>query len=186
MNHGGRRPHAGRKKGSGRYGEPTKAMRVPVSRVEEILKLIQLPPNKTSPSALERPIDDHYWRPLYDALLSSFFAIPRLEPTELFNLNAWLLPYPERMAFVRVPDASMSGQGIDEGALLIVDRHLLLTPDCIIAAFVKGELVIRRVIGDKEGLLLAAANPLYAPIPLTGNIDVILVGAVTTVIQRQD
>jgi hypothetical protein len=38
---GGRRKGAGRLKGSGRYGKPTVAVRVPVSRAERILHFIE-------------------------------------------------------------------------------------------------------------------------------------------------
>ena len=36
MSHGGKRKGAGRPKGLGRYGESTKPIRIPVSRVEEV------------------------------------------------------------------------------------------------------------------------------------------------------
>lgn len=40
MSRGGARPGAGRPKGQGPHGEPTKPIRIPVSMVEEVLELI--------------------------------------------------------------------------------------------------------------------------------------------------
>ena len=40
--HGGKREGAGRKVGTGKYGEPTKAMRVPASLVKDVKDFIQL------------------------------------------------------------------------------------------------------------------------------------------------
>jgi DNA polymerase V len=184
MNHGGKRPHAGRKKGSGRYGEPTRAMRVPISRVEEILRLLQSPLEKRTHIVSEPTLEDLYWRPLYDAAISFPVPIPHPEPAEKFNLNTYLLPHPERMAFVRAPDRAMRGSGIDEGDILIVDTHRPLISGCLIAAIVNDELLIRRVMNDKEELLLIAANSLYLPLHLSGDIYFMLLGVVKTVVRE--
>ncbi len=45
MPRGGKRAGAGRPKGSGKYKEPTKPLRVPISKLSLIEKLIKLPIN---------------------------------------------------------------------------------------------------------------------------------------------
>ena len=39
-NHGGKRDGAGRPKGSNRYGEPTRPVRIPESQVERVLRFV--------------------------------------------------------------------------------------------------------------------------------------------------
>jgi len=44
---GGAQPGAGRPKGQGRYGEPTQAIRIPISMVEKVTELIPDPSIKS-------------------------------------------------------------------------------------------------------------------------------------------
>lgn len=41
MARGGKRKGAGRPKNSGKWGEPTRAVRLPVSKIEKILKILE-------------------------------------------------------------------------------------------------------------------------------------------------
>ena len=41
-NHGGKREGAGRKAGTGKYGEPTRAMRVPESLIKDVKEFVRL------------------------------------------------------------------------------------------------------------------------------------------------
>lgn len=41
MSRGGKRKGAGRPKGSGKYGEPTKTVRLPISLIDEVMEYIQ-------------------------------------------------------------------------------------------------------------------------------------------------
>jgi DNA polymerase V len=184
MNHGGARPNAGRKQGSGRYGEPTKAIRVPLSRVDEILRLLQSTPPKNPPVLTEAPLDNLFWRPLYTTSMAEPASFPHAEPLEMFNLNTYLTPHPERMVFIRIADPAMSGTGIDEGDILIVDQSLPLTSSRIVCAFVNDELLVRRLINDKGVLLLIADNPLYPPSAIVGDVHFTFLGIATIVIHE--
>ncbi|QUS40671.1 hypothetical protein RPMA_18915 [Tardiphaga alba] len=52
---GGRRPGAGRPRASGRYGEPTLPVRIPISLILPVRRLLELGPRKLA------LIDMHQW-----------------------------------------------------------------------------------------------------------------------------
>ncbi|WBV64272.1 hypothetical protein PGH43_06395 [Legionella pneumophila 130b] len=41
MSHGGARAGAGRPRGQGKYGESTKSVRIPESRIQDVMKYLQ-------------------------------------------------------------------------------------------------------------------------------------------------
>ena len=95
------------------------------------------------------------------------------------------MPHPERLLFDSDPDRSIRDAGIDEGDMLIVDIHRPLSSGCLIAAIINEELLVREVLHDKEGLILAAANPLYSTMHITEEMNFTLLGVVRVVVRER-
>src|SRR5687767_793239 len=110
MTRGGRRIGAGRKVGSGQYGETTKVMRIPQSRIEEVKTILQFP-HKIKPEPGQTKISDIFLaaphrfnpQPLYTTMVSAGLPLPTDDYSDgKLDLNEHLLQNPETTFFVRV------------------------------------------------------------------------------------
>jgi DNA polymerase V len=167
MPRGGRRAGAGRPLGSGRFGEPSIVMRVPVSRVSNVYDLVQ----------------NIYKRPLYQSAVPAGFPSPAdSETEEMLDLNERLVKHPAATFFVRVSGSSMIRAGIHHDDILIVDRSLEPVPGKIVVAAINGELTVKRLVKEGEAVQLIAENDGYPPITVSESSDLRIWGVVTTVV----
>jgi DNA polymerase V len=167
MSHGGKRPGAGRPKGS--VKEQTRPVRIPVSRIKAVKQLISGELNLKLPLYLSRvragfpsPADD--------------FIEDRLD------LNDYLIKHPSATFLVRAEGDSMLNAGIHDGDVLIVDKSLEPAHGKIVIAAIDGELTVKRLY-RKEGVVkLQAENPSYPDIDITEAQETVIWGIVTNVI----
>ncbi|HET9843461.1 MAG TPA: S24 family peptidase, partial [Gammaproteobacteria bacterium] len=127
---GGRREGAGRPKGTGKYGEPTMAIRVPESWGIKIQSLLQVKQkDKHLASAL---VVSDIWQPrfqsetalpLFTHKIAAGFPSPAEDHIEAsLDLNEYLIEHPAATFYVRVEGESMVNAGIYPNDILIVDR----------------------------------------------------------------
>ena len=170
--HGGARPGSGRPKGQGKYGEPTKSIRVPVSRLEDIKALIDN----------EEP---EYQLPLYGSVVKAGFPSPADDYIETkLDLNSHLIKHPAATFFVRASGESMINAGIQSGDILIVDRSIEASHNKIVIAAIDGELTVKRLSKRNHQVQLVAENPQFKPIDITEEQDLVIWGVVTHVIHQ--
>lgn len=170
--HGGKREGAGRPKGRNRYGESTKAIRVPLSRFDEIKTLLQQSP-------------DSYQLPLYTSKVQAGFPSPADDYIEThLDLNHYLIKHPAATFFVIASGDSMTGAGIQSGDMLIVDKSLDAAHGKIIIAAIDGELTVKRLVHKEGRVQLLPENHHYPPIDITGEQDLVIWGVVTHVIHQ--
>lgn len=100
------------------------------------------------------------------------------------DLNEYLVKNKASTFFVRVSGASMKNAGIQENDILVVDRSLPVQTNQIVIAAVNGELTVKRFKKDKKGIYLEAENPLYAPIHLREEEELLIWGVVTSIIRK--
>lgn len=192
---GGRRTGAGRKPGSGRYGEDTKVMRIPVSCVGDVKKmLLEFPriakpePGRTKIEAFFRP--DLQAAPNERALFATRVAAGMPAPAEedytegVLDLNSHLMRNPETTFFVRVSGDSMIDAGIHPEDLLVVDRGLRPSSGKVVIAVINGELTVKRLFKERNKLYLMPENPNYPAIEITEAMDFMIWGVVTNVIHE--
>ena len=167
MPRGGRRAGAGRPLGSGRFGEPTTAMRVPISQI----------------SAVHDTIQKKFRLPLYRSSVAAGFPSPADSDMEgMIDLNEWLILHPAATFFVRVSGLSMIRAGIHHDDILIVDRSLQPTHGKIVVAAINGELTVKRLVQEENTVRLVAENDGYPPIDISEESDFRIWGVVTTVV----
>ncbi|WP_422102020.1 LexA family protein [Vreelandella sp.] len=84
------------------------------------------------------------------------------------DLVAHLVQHPSATYYLRAKGSSMTGAGIYNGDLLIVDRSLEPKNGHIVIMSVDGELTCKKlgIIGNRHYLI--ASNPEFRPIPLEG------------------
>ncbi len=99
------------------------------------------------------------------------------------DLNDLLAPHPEACFLLRVRGRSMSGAGIDDGDVLVVDRALEPSHGRIVIAVVDGEFTVKRLYKQGPAVRLEAAHADYPPIELRDGQELQVWGVVTRVIK---
>lgn len=170
MAHGGARVGAGRPRGQGKFGEATKSVRIPVSRVADVMQYL-----KTNREAARIP--------LYASSVKAGFPSPADDFIEQYlDLNDHLIKHPAATFFVRASGESMINAGIYSGDMLVVDRSIEAVHGHVVIAAVNGELTVKRLSRQQGKTRLLAENPEFAAIELTSDQDVVIWGVVTHVI----
>lgn len=165
---GGKRNGSGRPKGSGKYGEPTVAMRIPKSEAQAVLQWIE---NK------------HYRLPFYQDAIAAGVPTPASdEIAEKLDLNQLLVKKSASTFLLKVSGCSMIDAAIFDGDLLIVDRSLRPTDGKIVIASVDGELTVKRLSLEKNRVRLLAENRAFHPIEITEESHFQIFGVVVYVI----
>ncbi len=161
----------GRPIGSGKYGEPTKALRLPVSLIGQI------------DSFVERR---GFVFPLYSNKIQAGFPSPADDevPFEPYDLGAKLIPNPAATFFIRVTGESMRDAGIFPDDVLIVDRSLEAQNGDVVVAAINGEFTVKRLYRSARKVELRPENPKFRPIVIADDTDFIIWGVVKTVIHN--
>lgn len=168
MSRGGARKGAGRPKGLGKYGESTKAVRLPLSVIPQLEKLI----HKT------------FLLPLYATKVSAGFPSPAEDYISArLDLNEYLIKHPASTFLVRATGTSMINAGIHENDILIVDRSLTPVHGKIVIVAIDGQLTVKKLHKKKNGkYILMAENPNYPPIEIKEDQETFIWGVVTQVL----
>jgi DNA polymerase V len=83
---------------------------------------------------------------------------------ERLDLNRELVRNPASTFFARVSGASMSGAGIDDGDLLVVDKSVEPYDGCVAVCYLDGEFTLKKVEMHEGRVRLMPANERYKPI----------------------
>lgn len=173
MVRGGKRVGAGRKSGSGKYGESTIPVRVPESRVEDVRAF------------LEQTAAATYSLPVFTSRVQAGDPSPADDHADLhLNLNDHLVRNPDSTFCVRVAGESMRDAGIFDGDLLVVDRALPATNGKVVVAVVDGALTVKRLESKSGKLRLLPENSDFTPIEIGEDTAFSIWGVVTSVIHQ--
>ena len=175
---GGKRQGAGRPPGTGRYGEPTKAIRVPQSLISSVQLLLASEDPKAMLSSPSTKL------PLYGHKVAAGFLSPADDHTDtLLDLNEYLIKNPSATFYVRVEGDSMLGAGIHPNDLLVVDRGVTPQSGHVVIAAVNAELTVKRLSIDRSNqITLLPENDQYPVISIREGMDFLIWGVVTNVI----
>ena len=186
-----RRPGAGRKPGSTKYGEPTRVIRLPESlhRQATMLLAARLAPKPGDTIAdIARPLSGApvSKRPLFLSQVAAGFPSPADDHVEQrLDLNQYMIQHDAATYFVRVKGDSMIDAGIRDNDVLVVDRSLAARPGCIVVAVVNGELTVKTLGRTKTGQpLLEPANTRYAAIEIRDGMSFEVWGVVTGAVRK--
>lgn len=101
------------------------------------------------------------------------------------SLDDRLVDHPDTTFLIRVAGGSMTGAGIFDGDLLIVDRSLEPEDGDVVIAVLDGDMTVKRLACDAHGRYLHAENPRYPDIRPAPDGESLIWGAVTGSIHRQ-
>ncbi len=181
--HGGARSGAGRPKGSGKYKEPTKAIRVPEGSITYIKEFLESYPDVTQlGSPPKKPQVSNITRleiPLFSSTVAAGFPSPAEDHVEdTLDLNEYMVQRPDSTFMLRVEGESMKNAGIMPNDILVVDRSLKATHKKIVIAAIDGELTVKRLYHRGGLVKLLPENPAYPEIELESEADLLIWGVV--------
>ena len=121
--------------------------------------------------------------PVFSARITAGFPSPAADYEEgKLDLNKYLIKNPPATFIVRVAGDSMTGAGIHEGDLLIVDRSIEPKNNHVIIAVINGQLTVKRLKIKRGILSLEPENDNYPIQNITTGMEFEVWGVVTNVI----
>lgn len=160
----------GRPVGTGKYGETTKVVRIPLSMVESVLDFVARKGLRVR---------------LYDVRVQAGFPSPAFDaPFETLDVAQYLVPNPASTFFVKVTGESMRDAGIFPDDVLIVDRSEEPRNGDVVVAAVDGEFTVKRLYKTGQEVELRPENRRFAPIKITEETNLIVWGVVKKVIHN--
>jgi len=193
---GGLRIGAGRKVGTGKFGEPTSVVRVPTSQapvIKDFLAAYQRKRLRTDLDAVgefELPSLDAapMALPLFSSKVSAGLPDPADEHVETrLDPSEFLIDKKDSTFFVTIQGHSMIDAGLLPGDKAVVDRSKLASVGDIVLAVLDGEFTIKILSRHKSGaprLLPANSTGDYAPIEITEEMQFEIWGVVTGSFRR--
>jgi DNA polymerase V len=191
MGRGGKRPGAGRPPGTGKYGEPTKAVRLPMSLADQVTEILESwhargksPQLELEIKRIGQPLNDSQSRlPVYLEAVAAGSPTPATDYVdEELDLYDHLTQHPDQTFCVRVNGDSMIGAGIHPHDLLIVDAALEPKNGSVAISVVNGEVTVKRLQWKGDLLFLVPENSNYQPLEITEDMNFQVLGVVTNVI----
>ncbi|MBO7382280.1 MAG: translesion error-prone DNA polymerase V autoproteolytic subunit [Muribaculaceae bacterium] len=104
--------------------------------------------------------------------------------SESIDLNTELIAHPAATFYGRVIGDSMSGEGIEEGDILVIDKSLEPANGDLAVCQVDGEFTLTRLNIQQDRILLMPSSPNYQPIVVTEENQFMIWGIVTYTIKR--
>jgi DNA polymerase V len=121
--------------------------------------------------------------PLYGHKVSAGFLSVADDYVEgRLDLNQLLVRNRSATFFLRVKGDSMTGAGIHDGDIIVVDRSLEPVDRAVVVAVVDGELTVKRLRLRNGSAELHAENPKYALIRLQEGQELTIWGVVTSAV----
>lgn len=107
--------------------------------------------------------------------------------TDSIDLNKELVLHPATTFYARAVGYSMTGFGISDGDLLVIDKSIEPVDGDIVVAFIDGEFTLKKIMKDENecNLWLVPGNEDYPPIKITEENDFIVWGVLTYNIKKQ-
>ena len=183
---GGFRLGAGRKPGSGLYGEETKVMRVPRSSVSNIKKYINLS-RANNVEEISLAYKETTYNPLFlfEHKVPAGFPSPADDHIEKrLDLNEYLIKKSDTTFFVKIKGDSMIDASINDGDIVIIDRSMQAKIGDIVLASVDGNFTIKTLSKYKLKPRLLPANEKYKPIEINEDTQFELWGVVTGAVRK--
>ena len=101
---------------------------------------------------------------------------------ERLDLNRLVTRHPQATFFMRASGNALAEAGIRSGDILVVDRALKITDNCLVVAAAHGELIVRRVNRGSGRLRLLPADERLSPLESNQGEPVTIWGVVTHVL----
>lgn len=123
--------------------------------------------------------------PLILHKISAGFPSPAADYVEKsLDLNTFMVQHKEASFFFRVLGESMSGAGILDDDIVLVDRSLNAGHGDIVLAVIDGEYTLKKLFKKWGRVELHPENPVYSPIILSDGNELQIWGVVVGVVRK--
>lgn len=189
-NHGGKRAGSGPKQSPGPYGEGTKVMRIPISRINDVRRYLSRAEVMRAGKEVEI-LGQGYWPdvktrlPIFASSVSAGFPSPAEDYAEgRLDLNEYLVEHEAATFYVRVKGHSMTGAGILDGDVIAVDKSLEARSGDIVVAVVDNELTVKELSLQGDAIRLLPHNPDFTPTIFKPGQELMIWGVVKGVVRK--
>jgi len=123
--------------------------------------------------------------PLFSHKVAAGFPSPATDYIEdRLSLDEHLIQHRDTTFFVRAKGNSMTGAGIFDGDLLVVDKSINPVSGDIVIAVVDGDLTVKRLIKRGETITLKPENSRFQEIEFKEGQELQVWGVVTSTIKK--
>lgn len=123
--------------------------------------------------------------PFFEESVNAGFPSPAMGDIQgTLDLNTLCVRHPAATYYIRARGESMTGAGIDDGDILVVDRAISPVNGDIIIAAINGEFTVKRLEIAGNNVRLLPENPAFAPISLSASTQAEFFGVVTWVLKQ--
>ena len=103
--------------------------------------------------------------------------------SDQISLDQFLVKNPLATFYAKANGTSMTGAGIDDGDIMVIDRSLEPKDGKIAVCFIDGEFTVKRIKTDIDCLWLMPENKAFQPIKVTEENLLVIWGIVTYVVK---
>lgn len=100
------------------------------------------------------------------------------------DLNRALIKNPSSTFYAKVKGESMTGDGVNDGDLLVIDKSIIPYQNCLSVCFLNGEFTLKRVKIDGEVIWLVPSNEKFKPIKVDKENEFTIWGIVTYIVKK--
>lgn len=123
--------------------------------------------------------------PMMTFLVPCGFPSPAADSSEEhINLTSYLVRHPYSTCCVRAAGTSMTGAGILDGDILVVDRQVRPKDGDIVLAVYDGGFLAKRLLLRGGKAILHAENPAYKDIVVENADELVITGVVIGVVRK--
>lgn len=124
--------------------------------------------------------------PLFTEHIHAGFESPATDyQEERIDLNQYVTKYPEATFYAKVFGDCMTGSGIFEGDLLVVDKSITPQNGDVVVGVLEDEFILRAYFQHRNDEYLMPDNPFYNPIKRTDTTHFEIWGVVPFTIHNQ-
>ena len=122
--------------------------------------------------------------PYFPSGIKAGFPSPAADFDETkISLDNVLVKNREATFYAKASGSSMSGAGIENGDIMVIDRSLEPSNNKIAVCCIDGEFTVKRIAIKKDGVYLIPENKEFKPIQIKEENELIIWGIVTYVIK---
>lgn len=123
--------------------------------------------------------------PYIEGGIKAGFPSPAIDfEGDAINLDKFLVKNQLATFYAKADGNSMTGAGIDDGDIMVIDRSLEPKDGKIAVCFIDGEFTVKRIKVKKDGFYLMPENKDFEPIKIIESNQFIIWGIVTYVIKE--
>lgn len=111
-----------------------------------------------------KPGTHFFDRPLAESVRAGLPSVAADGHPETFSVDRRLIKHPSRTVLISVKGDSMTGAGILDGDIVVVEKRSTADAGDIVVAIVEGEFTVKRLIKEKGRFVLYPENKAHPPL----------------------